>query len=108
MLDTKIVSSIEYLSQKIPPMEPSSVFGVYIYRGIGGKVMSESDCELMERLKNGDMSAFDLIVQRHKAPLINFAYRFLGERETAEDVTQEVYYRMLPVTVKRARSRTRS
>jgi len=33
--------------------------------------MSESDDELLARCRNGDMSAFDLIVQRHKVPLVN-------------------------------------
>ncbi|MFC1718252.1 RNA polymerase sigma factor [Candidatus Poribacteria bacterium] len=56
--------------------------------------MSDSDCELMERLKDGDMSAFDLIVQRYKASLINFAYRFVGDQETAEDLAQETFIRI--------------
>ena len=56
--------------------------------------MSESDGELMERCKNGDMSAFDLIVQRHKTPLINFIYRFIGDRETSEDLCQETFIRI--------------
>ena len=50
--------------------------------------MGESDGELMARCKSGDISAFDLIVQRYKAPLVNFAYRFVGNQETAEDIAQ--------------------
>jgi len=56
--------------------------------------MSESDGELMERCKSGDISAFDLIVQKHKVPLINFVYRFVGNQETAEDLTQETFIRI--------------
>ena len=56
--------------------------------------MSGSDKELMERCKNGDMSAFDLLVQRHKAPLINFIYRSIGDPETAEDLAQETFIRI--------------
>lgn len=56
--------------------------------------MSDSDRELIERVKNGDASAFDLIVQRHKVSLISFAYRFLGDQETAEDVVQETFLRV--------------
>ena len=56
--------------------------------------MSDSDRELMERVKNGDASAFDLIVQRHKTWLINFTYRFLGDQETAEDIAQEAFLRV--------------
>jgi RNA polymerase sigma-70 factor (ECF subfamily) len=56
--------------------------------------MSDSDRELMNRVKNGDMSAFDLIVQKHKVSLINFAFRFLGDHETAEDLAQETFLRV--------------
>jgi RNA polymerase sigma-70 factor (ECF subfamily) len=56
--------------------------------------MSESDDGLIARCKNGDLSAFDLIVQRHKVPLTNFAYRFVGDQETAEDLAQETFFRV--------------
>jgi RNA polymerase sigma-70 factor (ECF subfamily) len=56
--------------------------------------MNESDGELVARCKNGDMSAFDLIVHKHKVPLINFAYRFIGDRYTAEDLVQETFVRV--------------
>lgn len=56
--------------------------------------MSESDDELMARCKNDDMSAFDLIVQRYKVQLINFACRFVGDPEAAEDVAQETFIRI--------------
>jgi RNA polymerase sigma-70 factor (ECF subfamily) len=56
--------------------------------------MNESDGELVARCKNGDMSAFDLIVYRHKVPLIDFAYRFIGDRDTAEDLVQETFVRV--------------
>ena len=56
--------------------------------------MRESDGELMARCKNGDMSAFDLIVRRYKTPLVNFAYRFTGDREAAEDLAQETFIRI--------------
>jgi len=56
--------------------------------------MIETDDNLMARCKNGDMSAFDLIVQRHKVSLFNFIYRFLYDRDSAEDLTQEVFIRI--------------
>lgn len=56
--------------------------------------MTETDDNLMARCKNGDMSAFDLIVQRHKVPLFNFIYRFLYNRDSAEDLAQEVFIRI--------------
>lgn len=65
--------------------------------------MKESDDELVIRFKNGDLSAFDLIVQRYRKPLINFVFRFLYDRESAEDLTQEVFIRVYK-NIKRYRS----
>jgi RNA polymerase sigma-70 factor (ECF subfamily) len=53
-----------------------------------------SDEELINRFQNGDLSAFDLIVRRYKDQLLNFAYRFLGNLEEAEDVVQETFLRL--------------
>ena len=56
--------------------------------------MGRSDSELIALCQNGDASAFDLIVQRHKVPLINYIYRCVGDRETAEDLAQETFIRI--------------
>jgi len=52
------------------------------------------DEELIERFQNGDLYAFELIVQRYKEPLINFIYYYLGNRLDAEDVVQETFIRL--------------
>jgi len=56
--------------------------------------MKETDDELIARCKDGDMSAFNLIVQRYKTPLTNPVCRFLDDQEAAEDLTQEVFIRI--------------
>lgn len=53
-----------------------------------------TDEELIERFQGGDLYAFDLLVQHYKAQLLNFAYRFLGNQEEAEDVVQETFLRV--------------
>ena len=53
-----------------------------------------SDEELIRRFQEGDLYAFDLIVRRYKDQLLNFAYRFLGNFEEAEDVVQETFLRL--------------
>ena len=40
------------------------------------------------------MAAFKELVDKHQRAVINLAYRFLGSREEAEDVAQEVFIRM--------------
>lgn len=42
----------------------------------------------------GDQSAFEKIFDKYKTNVINLAFRFLKERQTAEDVAQEVFIRI--------------
>lgn len=53
-----------------------------------------SDEELIKRFQQGDLRAFDVIVGRYKDQLLNFAFRFLGNMEEAQDVVQETFLRL--------------
>ncbi len=58
------------------------------------KISELSDEDLIRRFQDGDLYAFDAIVNRYKDQLLNFAYRFLGNMEEAEDVVQETFLRI--------------
>lgn len=45
----------------------------------------------IRRVQAGDGDAFDLIVRRYMRPAYSVAFRVLGHREDAEDVTQEAF-----------------
>ncbi len=49
----------------------------------------DPDAELVGRWQAGDVSAFEALVHRHERPVFRLALRMLGNREEAEDVTQE-------------------
>ncbi len=53
-----------------------------------------SDEDLISNFQAGDVSAFEEIVRRYKDQLVNFAYRFLGDLEEAEDIAQETFLRV--------------
>ncbi len=53
-----------------------------------------SDESLMSLFQRGDEQAYALLVQRYKDELTNFARRFLGDRDEAEDVVQETFVRV--------------
>ena len=42
-----------------------------------------------------DQASLTILVQRYRNPLYNFVYRFLGHRESAEDIVQETFLRCL-------------
>jgi RNA polymerase sigma-70 factor (ECF subfamily) len=53
-----------------------------------------SDKELLYGLVNGDLEAFDTIVNRYKNRLINFVYRFVKDYDVSEDIVQETFLRV--------------
>jgi RNA polymerase sigma-70 factor (ECF subfamily) len=44
----------------------------------------------MLEFQGGDANSFDILFKKYSVSLINFAYRFLGNRTKAEEVAQEV------------------
>lgn len=62
---------------------------------IDGKAEGElADAELMARVKAGDDLAFEKLVDRHKAKLLNFFYRLTWDRVVSEDLAQEVFIKL--------------
>ncbi|PYX30881.1 MAG: RNA polymerase subunit sigma-24 [Acidobacteria bacterium] len=53
-----------------------------------------SDAEVMVRVKAGDQSAFDYLVQKYRRPLVGFMYRMARNAAAAEDLAQEVFLRV--------------
>ena len=46
---------------------------------------------LIENLKKGDINSFRILVNEHQRKVLNTCYRFLNNKEDAEDLTQEVF-----------------
>src|SRR5271156_5223875 len=55
---------------------------------------SFTDAEFMLRVKAGDQSAFDYLVQKYRRPLVSFMYRMARNSAAAEDLAQEVFLRV--------------
>src|SRR5205807_3590270 len=53
-----------------------------------------SDAEVMLRVKAGDDTAFDYLVQKYRRPMIGFRYRMARNTAAAEDLAQEVFLRV--------------
>ena len=50
--------------------------------------------DLMARIAKGDDDAFEILVNRHQASVLNLIYRFIGDRTQAKDLAQEVFLRV--------------
>src|SRR5256885_16869176 len=55
----------------------------------------DGDEDLMVMYQKGEVRAFEVLLSRHRKPVYNFILRFVGDRETAEDVLQEVFMRVI-------------
>ncbi len=53
------------------------------------------DQALVVRIQRGDAGAVDVLVDRYHAPLCAFVERMVGDPETACEVTQETFLRMI-------------
>lgn len=53
-----------------------------------------SDAEVMLRVKAGDDSAFEYLVQKYRRPMVGFMYRMVHNPAAAEDLAQEVFLRV--------------
>jgi RNA polymerase sigma-70 factor (ECF subfamily) len=59
----------------------------------------EADLELVNRVKQGDKAAFDLLVIKYQSRIVNLAMRFVRNQADALDITQEAFikaYRAMP------------
>lgn len=49
------------------------------------------EVELIARSTEGDLAAFNVIVERYQGPLYNLCLRMLGSQQAAEDATQDAF-----------------
>jgi RNA polymerase sigma-70 factor, ECF subfamily len=47
--------------------------------------------ELIQKLKDGDEEAFRFVLEKYQKMVLNCSYKFLRSKESAEDLTQEVF-----------------
>src|SRR3989441_12719206 len=59
-----------------------------------GSAEGLTDAEVMLRVKAGDDSAFDYLVQKYRRAMVHFMYRTLRNGAAAEDLAQEVFLRV--------------
>jgi RNA polymerase sigma-70 factor (ECF subfamily) len=63
-------------------------------QNLAGGADALSDADVMLRVKAGDQSSFDYLVQKYRRPLVSFMYRMAHNTAAAEDLAQEVFLRV--------------
>ena len=58
------------------------------------KLSSSSDYELIKKVAQKDLKAFEEMVHRYKKMVINVCFRLTEDQENAEDLAQEVFFRI--------------
>ena len=55
---------------------------------------TESDYELIKAVGAGDVVAFEMLIERYRDPVLNFIFKYTGDKFGAEDIAQEVFLRI--------------
>lgn len=53
-----------------------------------------TDEQLIDRVRQGHSDAYRVLVERHKSYIYTLVYRMVGHKETAEDLTQDVFVKL--------------
>ena len=56
---------------------------------------AESEYELIKAIGAGDIVAFEMLIERYRDPVLNFIFKYIGDRFGAEDIAQEVFLRSI-------------
>ncbi len=54
----------------------------------------DPDVQHMLLFKDGNTDAFRVLFEKYKRPIINFCFKFCGDRQMAEELAQEVFIRV--------------
>ena len=58
-------------------------------------LQDHADEDLMVQYQRGEVRAFEILLGRHRRPIFNFILRYVGDKETAEDLLQETFMRVI-------------
>ncbi|MEK3911193.1 RNA polymerase sigma factor [Paenibacillus sp. FSL H7-0331] len=53
-----------------------------------------TDEQLVDQIRQGDEEAYRLLIERHKGYIYTLVYRMVEHRETAEDLTQDIFIKL--------------
>jgi len=85
-------------NSEVDPSMLAFVLMVFARRASGdpqGRASGDADEDLMERFRDGDAKAFEVLLERHERGVFHFILRFVQDRELANDLLQECFLRVV-------------
>ncbi len=76
------------------PSTPAAIVDSLPVRSYPQKMVDSEEQALLERIRNGDESGFEVLVKEHTGKIVGLAWRLVGNREDAEDLAQEAFLRL--------------
>jgi RNA polymerase sigma-70 factor (ECF subfamily) len=56
--------------------------------------MNQPDRELLEKIKLGEIKAFETVFSMYEKPIFGYIYSLVGHKESAQDIMQEVFLKL--------------
>ena len=74
--------------------EPQPSLETGVQESVAAVAGLERDAELMLRVRGGCTVSFQLLLDRHRGPVIHFLYRMVQNQAVAEELAQDVFLRV--------------
>jgi RNA polymerase sigma-70 factor, ECF subfamily len=62
--------------------------------GLPADLRAMTDAEIMLRVREGDDSGFEFLIEKYRKPMVSFMYRMVHNQAVAEELAQEVFLRV--------------
>ncbi len=85
---------IDLDSEEDPLKFPQPSGSIRVQKDMIAVAATERDAELMLRVREGDTESFEILLGKHRGPVIHFLYRMVQNQAVAEELAQEVFLRV--------------
>jgi RNA polymerase sigma-70 factor (ECF subfamily) len=72
----------------------TSPYNEVVRRRVSGDWSGMTDAEIMLRVRDGDDTGYEILIEKYRKPIINFMYRMVHNQAVAEELAQEVFLRV--------------
>jgi len=90
----KVKKFLHCRPQLLQPGRAGRVYADVMAAACQVSTLPDIDAQLMVRVREGDRAGFELLMLRHREPVVHFLYRMVQNQDVAEELAQEVFLRV--------------